>query len=257
MKDFIKYFTGLKRNYGFCNIHNGYKDESGKIKFEPKDYGWAKKELQTKIKESLNNLEGNRGVYREDQLTQGGNVPSDDNMIYQVSPGKAYVRGYEVEIKSPQFLDVPKPRTARTMANTGVTFDFAPTLAVNNVTGNAPIGFNTTNTLSLRSQRVGTNKFTNPGEEIGKARIYDFALESGSYDVANPNINQWDLSIFDIEFKNFVPRTTSEFDGYDIVFLGFGHTDCGEGKPTSLVRNSDVKLFPILNKEYTGLENKT
>lgn len=62
--------------------------------------------------------------------------------------------------------------------------------------------------------------------------------------------------VFDIEFKNFVPRTTSEFDGYDIIFLGFGHTDCGEGKPTSLVRNSDVKLFPILNKEYTGLENK-
>ena len=62
--------------------------------------------------------------------------------------------------------------------------------------------------------------------------------------------------VFDIEFKNFVPRTTSEFNGYDIVFLGFGHTDCGEGKPTSLVRNSDVKLFPILNKEYTGLENK-
>ena len=123
-------------------------------------------------------------------------------MIYQVSPGKAYVRGYEVEIKSPQFLDVPKPRTARTLTNTGVTFDFAPTLAVNNVTGNAPIGFNTSNTLSLRSQRVGTNKFANPGAEIGKARIYDFALESGSYDVANPNINQWDLSIFDIEFKN-------------------------------------------------------
>jgi hypothetical protein len=62
--------------------------------------------------------------------------------------------------------------------------------------------------------------------------------------------------VFDIEFKNFVPRSTSEFDGYDIVFLGFGHTDCGEGKPTSLIRNSDVKLFPILNKEYTGLQNR-
>ena len=62
--------------------------------------------------------------------------------------------------------------------------------------------------------------------------------------------------VFDIEFKNFIPRTTSEFDEYDIVFLGFGHTDCGDGKPTSLTRNSDVKLFPILNKEYTGLKNK-
>ena len=63
-------------------------------------------------------------------------------------------------------------------------------------------------------------------------------------------------SEFDIEFKNFVPRKTSEFDGYDAVFLGFGHTDCGEGKPQTLIRDSKVKLFPILNKEYTGLKNK-
>jgi len=62
--------------------------------------------------------------------------------------------------------------------------------------------------------------------------------------------------VFDIDFKNFIPRKTSEFDGYDLVFLGFGHTDCSEGKPTSLIRDSDVGLFPILNKEYTGLNNK-
>jgi hypothetical protein len=46
MKDFIKYFTGLKRNYGYCNIKNGYTDEvTGKIKFDARDYGWAKKEI--------------------------------------------------------------------------------------------------------------------------------------------------------------------------------------------------------------------
>ena len=61
---------------------------------------------------------------------------------------------------------------------------------------------------------------------------------------------------FDIEFKNFIPRKTSEFGDYDIVFLGFGHTDCGEGKPQTIIRDSKVKLFPILNKEYTGLKNK-
>ena len=87
------------------------------------------------------------------------------------------------------------------MAALVVSFDFAPTLTVNRVTGNAPIGFNTTNTLSLRDQRVGSDVFLAPGAEIGKARIYDFALESGSYDVSNSNLNQWDLSVFDIEFK--------------------------------------------------------
>ena len=61
---------------------------------------------------------------------------------------------------------------------------------------------------------------------------------------------------FDIEFKNFVPTKTSDFEGYDAVFLGFGHTDCGDGKPVSLIRDSNTLLFPILNKEYTGLKNK-
>lgn len=61
---------------------------------------------------------------------------------------------------------------------------------------------------------------------------------------------------FDIEFRNFVPRKTSEFEGYDVVFLGFGHTDCGNSKPQTLIRDTKVKLFPILNKEYSGLQNK-
>ena len=61
---------------------------------------------------------------------------------------------------------------------------------------------------------------------------------------------------FEIEFKNFIPRKTSEFGDYDVVFLGFGHTDCSDGKPASLERDSNHKLFPILNKEYTGLKNK-
>jgi len=190
----------LKNAINNTSKYNELGNELAKRTFEESGHYYIK-ELQTKIKESLNNLEGNRGVYREDQLTQRGNVPSDDQMIYQVSPGKAYVRGFETEIKSPQFVDIPKPRTARNMGSTGVSFDFAPTLKVNRVTGNAPIGFNTSNTLSLRDQRVGANVFATPGAEIGKGRIYDFALESGSYDVANSNLNQWDLSVFDIEFK--------------------------------------------------------
>ena len=48
MKEFIKYFTGLKRNYGYCNINKGYKDDAGKIRFDPRDYGWAKRPITDK-----------------------------------------------------------------------------------------------------------------------------------------------------------------------------------------------------------------
>jgi hypothetical protein len=42
MEEFKKYFTGLTRDFGFCNVENGYIDENtGKLKIDPGDYGWA------------------------------------------------------------------------------------------------------------------------------------------------------------------------------------------------------------------------
>tara|TARA_E500000331_G_scaffold236656_1_gene226952 strand:- start:3712 stop:5340 length:1629 start_codon:yes stop_codon:yes gene_type:complete len=46
MKEFRKYFSGLERDFGFCNVENGYLDpESGKLKFDPGDYGWSKRPI--------------------------------------------------------------------------------------------------------------------------------------------------------------------------------------------------------------------
>ena len=69
MKDFIKYFTGLKRDYGFCNIEKGYKDPTtGKIKFNPGDYGWAGKSITDQ--EYDLHLQGKKSI---------GIQPCDDN----------------------------------------------------------------------------------------------------------------------------------------------------------------------------------
>ena len=64
------------------------------------------KEFVTTVRESLNNQEGNRGIYEPGQVTSQGNTPSDDMMVYKVSPGKAYVKGYEVEVRTPSLIDV-------------------------------------------------------------------------------------------------------------------------------------------------------
>ena len=46
MEEFKKYFTGLTRDFGFCNVDNGYIDENtGKLKIDPGDYGWAHREI--------------------------------------------------------------------------------------------------------------------------------------------------------------------------------------------------------------------
>ena len=39
----------------------------------------------------------------------GGSTPSEDLAIYQISPGRAFVKGYDVETTAPTFLDVLKP----------------------------------------------------------------------------------------------------------------------------------------------------
>tara|TARA_B100000073_G_scaffold338618_1_gene335967 strand:- start:12764 stop:20302 length:7539 start_codon:yes stop_codon:yes gene_type:complete len=178
--------------------YNVLGDELAKRTFDESGHYYVK-EFVTSCRESLDNQEGNRGVYLPGQITAGGNIPSDDMMVYKVSPGKAYVRGYEVEKVSSSLIDAEKPRTTRLVKNQGINFGFGPTFAVNRVYGSPIIGFNTTNTLSLRSHRVGVDSTTAPGKEIGQARLYDFSLESGSYNNTNSALNQWDLSLFDVD----------------------------------------------------------
>jgi len=151
------------------------------------------------VKNSLNDGVGNQGIFNVGQFTYGGSTPSDDLAVYQISPGKAFVRGYEIETISPTFLDLPKPRTTKTLENYSVNYNTGPTLKLNRVYGAPVIGIGNTYVLSLRSERVGIISTTAPGKEIGVARVYDFKLESGSYNSTNLNLNQWNISLYDIQ----------------------------------------------------------
>ena len=151
------------------------------------------------VKESLNDGIGNGGIFNSDQFTYGGSVPSDDLSIYQISPGKAFVRGYEVETISSSFLDVPKPRTTKTLSEQAINYNTGATIKLNRVHGAPTIGIGNTYVLSLRDSRVGSISTIAPGKEIGVARVYDFRLESGSYNNANKNLNEWNISLYDIQ----------------------------------------------------------
>ena len=150
---------------------------------------------------SLNNNVGNNGVFQEGQFTYAGSTPSEDLGLYQVSPGKAFVRGYEVETISPTYLDTEKPRTTKSSKDQAIQYNTGPTLRLNNVYGSPTIGVGNTYVLSLRDTRLGFTTTATPGKEIGRARVYDTSLESGTYNttLANSKLNQWDISLFDVE----------------------------------------------------------
>ena len=190
--------NGIIRNINKdSHFNNNLKDELARRTFDESGHYYIK-EFLTVARESLNNGYGNRGVYNAGQLTESGNVPSDGLGVYKISPGKAYVRGFEVDRPRSTFLDFEKPRTTKKLTSQGINFGFGPTFSVDRVSGSPNIGFNTDYTLSLRDQRVGVGSFVTSGTEIGMARVYDFSLESGSYE-SNLNINKWDLSLYDVQ----------------------------------------------------------
>ena len=65
------------------------------------------------LTQELNDRIVNRGIYFDTQQTQNGNTPSDDILSLQVSSGKAYVRGYEIDKVGSTSIDVLKPRTTK------------------------------------------------------------------------------------------------------------------------------------------------
>ena len=148
---------------------------------------------------TLNDFEGNNGIFSKDQKTYNNNDPRNSLGTYKFSPGKAYIEGYEVETLTPSFLDFNKPRTTKLLEDQSINYVTGPTFTLNNVSGSPIIGLGTDYTVSLRDQRITGIGTSAAGKEIGLARVYDFALESGSYDAANANVNEWDIALYDIQ----------------------------------------------------------
>jgi hypothetical protein len=158
-------------------------------------------------KECLNDNEGNNGMYDTEQFTDQGDVPTEDKFVYKVSSGTAFVKGYEVRKVRPTLVDVPKPRTTFTVEDESIIYNTGPTLKVNRVFGTPGITTAHNTIVSLRDSRIGAGHTGAAGNEIGLARIYDFRLESGSYNTVS-NLNEWDISLYDIQTTTEITLNT-------------------------------------------------
>ena len=200
--------NGILREVNSGIEYNILGDELARRTFDESGHYYVRDFLTT-VHNSLNNDFGNRGIYKTGQVTLQGNTPSDDLGIYKISPGKAYVRGYEVELRGPSFLDFQKPRTTKLLESRDIQFGFGPSFQVNRTFGAPQLGFDTTEYVSLRDSRLGQDRAIAPGEEIGIARFYDSALESGSYDSVYPDTNKWDVALFDLQVYSKLKVNTS------------------------------------------------
>ena len=172
--------------------YNLIRDELARRTYEESGDYYVKP-FDINVKESLNDRIGNNGVYYSSQKTKQGNTPSEDLACISISPGKAYVRGYEIETISNTIVDIEKPRTTERAENASIPFNVGRQILLNNVFGSIAVGLTTQ--VSLYSDRTSTVGVSS-GTKIGVARLYDLKLKNAAYSNAS---TQFESSLYDIQ----------------------------------------------------------
>jgi hypothetical protein len=152
-------------------------DESGNYAVTP---------FKVSVHNSLNDRLGSNGLFFDNETTDESNTPSNDLMGIKVSPGKAYVRGYDVDKISTTIIDVEKPRDTEIVPLVNIPFEMGNILRVNSVFGSPK----QKEALDLYT------KLNSEGDIIGYARVYNINLSDTAYVGNNSN---WDLYLYDIQ----------------------------------------------------------
>jgi hypothetical protein len=126
----------------------------------------------------------NRGIYTS------GNGGVETKLVAGLGPGKAYVKGYEIETIGTTFVDIDKARDFETENNFNTRFDVENFVNVTNIFGSPDIGFvsgdveafknvNLFDTATVtRGTQQSTVGVTVP--QIGRAKSRGFELNNGT-----------------------------------------------------------------------------
>ena len=136
----------------------------------------------------------NNGVYRAGSTSANGNLASDDLLSFEISPGRAYVKGYRTEFLVPEFVDAPKPRDFECVQNGIISFRLGQFMKVYDVYGWPDLtGEGVTSAyqiLELYDDWTLNNTSTIVGRQIGRARTIQ---------LQDDNAGVYDMWIFDAQ----------------------------------------------------------
>ncbi len=218
-------------------------DESGDYSITP---------FQPSIHNSLNDRLGSDGLFFSNELTDQGNTPSDDLMCVKLSPGKAYVRGYDVETISAKILDVEKPRDTKKVSSASIPFEMGNLLRVFDVSGIPHYR----EAIDLHDQINGG------GSVIGSARVYSFgATDSPFVD----DSTQFDLYLYDVQtytqltinqqLSSMQAPVGSYIKGKSSGATGFLVTNVGGGATTINIRQTSGSFAPGEQIQVNGVDD--
>lgn len=136
----------------------------------------------------------NRGVYSADS---GGD---STKLAIGVEPGKAYIRGYEVEKLATEFLPVSKARTTQSISSDIIGTTIGSYVLVANVFANSTSALDLTNFGSINLyDEFTTTRGAVTANVVGTARVRDMIFDSGN---AAATSGIFKLSVFDISMNS-------------------------------------------------------
>jgi hypothetical protein len=183
--ELLRLSNGIRQNQVRSTEYNILEDTLARRTFdESGDY--TVREFDLDIREHLISV-NNRGIYTS------GNGGVETKLAAGLSPGKAYVKGYEIETIGTTFVDIDKARDFGTENNFNTRFDVENYVNVTNVYGSPDIGFvigdveafknvNLFDTSTVtRGTQQSTVGVTVP--QIGRAKSKGFELNNGTASV--------------------------------------------------------------------------
>ena len=207
-------------------------------------------------------IDDNEGIYTNGAVTDDGGTASDSLLAFKVSPGKAYVKGFEIEKIAPTIKDVNKARDTQSVNNGATTFGLGNFTLVNNVFNTPDITADSGSIVEFAkvdfreyfTATRGTVNTTNTTSPIGSARIRHFEYHSGTvnsnrYSHSSHQSTEYKVYLFDI--KPFI-RITMSGTISDALVEGDKVTGSTSGA-TGLVQYQDgAKVFITkINGDFT------
>ena len=153
-----------------------------------------------------------------------------------LSPGKAYVYGYEFETNGPTTVTTDKPRTTASVANKRLTSDYGNFVFTTNHFGSFPINSLTTvdlhcvNTASINTTSTATISNT----KVGTIRVKSVAYESAS-NTSNGSTYVYRTYLFDANVGSIT-----------------GTVNSATSTTLTLANSAAGNVFSTVNDAYTG-----
>ena len=135
-----------------------------------------------------------------------------------LSPGKAYVYGYEFETNSPTIITVDKPRESREIQNKRVTAEYGNFLYTNSHLGSFPInslGILDIHCVPRESINVDTTS-TISNTKIGTARIKTLEYDSAA-NTANSQTYEFRTYLFDVNVNQNITGNVVSISGSNVA----------------------------------------